>query len=81
MLQRYVSRFSQISKNSVYIPAGRTGGIQLFVNIIQLRNQLFQDLMSVFDNDESTSSKKISINKIKKFVNSSNKIPKQMEQL
>ena len=58
LLRHYASRITQTSRDSVYIPAGRTGTIQFFTSITQVRNRLLRDLLGSFRSDDPTSIKK-----------------------
>ena len=80
VLQHYASRFSQTSKNSVYIPAGRTGTIQFFTSITQVRNRLLRDLLGSFRKDDLSNTGKTSAKEIKRFTRSLSKLPEHLEQ-
>ncbi len=57
MMRRY-ARSTQLSRDSVYIPAGRTGSIQLFTSITQVRNRFLRDLLGSFRSKDSFNVKK-----------------------
>ena len=82
MLHHYAKRIFKNSKDSVYIPAGRTGIIQFFTSITQIRNRLLQDLLDSFPSGdkEPFQIKKTSSTKIKNFAQPSNKLPEHLEQ-
>ncbi len=80
MLHHYASIFPQTSKDSVYIPAGRTGTIQFFTSITQVRNRLLRDLLGSFRSDDPSSMKKTSAKEIKSFTRSLSKLPEHLEQ-
>ena len=76
----YLSKYYQTSKDSVYIPAGRTGTIQFFTNIIQVRNKLFRDVLQTFRDNDFSDSKQSTKKEIKNFTHSSSKMPEHLEQ-
>ncbi len=80
MLQHHASVLSQTSRDSVYIPAGRTGTIQSFTSITKMRNQLLRDLLGSFQIDDPSNIKKTSAKEIKNFTRSSSKLPEHLEQ-
>lgn len=66
--------------DSVYIPAGRTGTIQLFTNIARIRSQLLNDLLHAFGTGKSRMPDKITAKDIRKFTRSGSSMPDYLEQ-
>lgn len=80
LLQHHMKRYLQNSKDSVYIPAGRTGTIQFFTAITQVRNRLLNDLLGTFRGDSFSEIIKTSAKDIKNFTRSLDKLPEHLEQ-
>lgn len=70
----------QNTYESVYIPAGRTGTIQFFTNIIQIRNQLLNDLLQTFGGNRSVVPNKTTAEDIRSFARSTIQLPDNLEQ-
>ena len=68
------------SRDSVYIPAGRTGTIQFFANIVQTRNRFLVELLHFFGEQGSVNSKDTSPKDIKRLTKSFTKLPEHLEQ-
>ena len=67
-------------RSSIYIPAGRTGTIQFFTSIAQVRNRLLGDLLHTFGRQDTINSKPVSTKEIKQLAKSLNRLPDHLEQ-
>lgn len=79
-LSYFILQKSQNVYNSVYIPAGRTGTIQFFTNIIQIRNQLLSDLLQTLGGNRTVMPDKITAEEIRSFARSTIQLPDNLEQ-
>ncbi len=79
-MDKYASLMSDKPRSSVYIPAGRTGTIQFFTSIAQVRNRLLGDLLHTFDREGIINPKHVSANEIRRFTRSLDKLPDHLEQ-
>ena len=79
-MDKYASLMSNKSRSSVYIPAGRTGTIQFFTNIAQVRNRLLGDLLHAFGGESIINPKGASATEIRRFTRSQYELPDHLEQ-
>lgn len=80
VMDKYALLMSDKPRSSVYIPAGRTGTIQFFTSIAQVRNRLLGDLLHTFDREGIINPKHVSANEIRRFTRSLDKLPDHLEQ-
>lgn len=80
-LERYMvnSTKNTRKKHSLYIPAGRTGTIQAFYSIVQMRNRLLTDILSSFESyGQAQGGSSPSV--LKRFLRSTGSFPDPMNE-
>lgn len=80
-LEHYTSKSARKTKakQSLYIPAGRTGTIQSFYSIAQMRNRLLADILSSFES-YGYAQDKFSSAALKRFLRSTGSFPDSMNE-
>ena len=67
------------TKSSLYIPASRTGIIQFFTNITQMRSNLLNDMLSAFSTLREEK-QNVSPKELKRFLESTGSLPASMNE-
>ena len=80
LIHRHIMNTPESSRQSVYIPAGRTGIIQFFTNITQVRNRLLGDVLRTFGEKGIVQSKSTSSKDIRKITRSLRPLAEYVEQ-
>lgn len=74
----YLANQTQYSRQSLYIPAGRTGAIESFYTIAQMRNRLLHDILASFAS-YGYMQENFSAPDLKSFLRSAGSFPKYMD--
>src|SRR6185312_9936856 len=78
--RRFGYRRESEKKVSIYIPAARTGTIQFFSNITQMRSRLLSDILESFGNLNVRREESFSAIELKNFVRSLSRLPTYLEE-
>ncbi len=78
-LQHLIANTSKNFGQSVYIPAGRTGTMQFFTSIVQIRNKLLSNILNIFDQRERVRPGDISSKEMKRLTHSLGNSPRDLE--
>ena len=79
LYQHLIFRNRIPTKSSLYIPASRTGIIQFFTNITQMRSNLLNDMLSAFSTLREEK-QNVSPKELKRFLESTGSLPASMNE-